>query len=89
MADEVTIATDGTRAIEGIVPAQHWWLFTRRGEKGQPLLALHPRRNNDDYRRVTFLAEATRPADLIVVDHAVPFSGGKLSQTKRSGSASE
>jgi hypothetical protein len=36
---------------------------------GKPLLALHPRRNNDDYRKVTFLADATRPVDLIVVDH--------------------
>ena len=69
MEAEVTIATDSGRSIEGIVPAQLRWLFTRRGEEGQPLLALHPDRNNDDYRRVTFLAEATRPADLIVVDH--------------------
>jgi hypothetical protein len=68
MEAEVTIATDSGRSIEGIVPAQHRWLFTRRGEEGQPLLALHPDRNNDDYRRVTFLAEATRQADLIVVD---------------------
>jgi hypothetical protein len=60
MEAEVTIATDSGRSIEGIVPAQHRWLFTRRGEEGQPLLALHPDRNNDDYRRVTFLAEATR-----------------------------
>ena len=60
MADEVTIATDSARAVEGVVPVQPRWLFTRKGEKGQPLLALHPRRNNDDYRRVTFLAEATR-----------------------------
>ena len=74
MAAEVTTATDGARAIEGIVPAQHRWLFTRRGEKGKPLLALHPRRNNDDYRRVTFFAEATRTADLIVVDQAAPPS---------------
>ena len=34
MADEVTIATDSARAVEGIVPAQHRWLFTRKGEKG-------------------------------------------------------
>ncbi len=68
MEAEVTIATDSARSIEDIVPAQHRWLFSRRGEEGQPL-ALHPDRNNDDYRRVTFLAEATRPADLIVVDH--------------------
>src|SRR5713226_1178528 len=60
MEAEVTIATDSARSIEDIVPAQHRWLFTRRGEEGQPLLALHPDRNNDDYRRVTFLAEATR-----------------------------
>ena len=60
MEAEVTIATDSGRSIEGIVPAQHRWLFTRRREEGQPLLALHPDRNNDDYRRVTFLAEATR-----------------------------
>jgi hypothetical protein len=70
MEAEVTIATDSARSLEDIVPAQHRWLFTRRGEEGQPLLALHPDRNNDDYRRVTFLAEATRPADLIVVDHS-------------------
>ena len=65
MEAEVTIATDSGRSIEGIVPAQHRWLFTRRGEEGQPLLALHPDRNNDDYRRVTFLAEATRPAEMV------------------------
>jgi hypothetical protein len=70
MEAEVTIATDSARSIEDIVPAQRRWLFTRRGEKGQPLLALHPDRNNDDYRRVTFLAEATRPANLIVVDQS-------------------
>ena len=38
-------------------------------------LALHPDRNNDDYRRVTFLAEATRPADLIVVDQTYDTKG--------------
>ena len=42
MEAEVTIATDSARSIEDIVPAQHRWLFTRRGEEGQPLLALHP-----------------------------------------------
>src|SRR5713101_4340891 len=68
MAAEEAFVIDSARTIEDIVPAQHRWLFTRRGEEGQPLLALHPRKNNDDYRRVTFLAEATRPADLIVVD---------------------
>ena len=39
-----------------------------RREKGQPLHALHPTTNHDDNRGVTFLVEATRPADLIVVD---------------------
>ena len=66
MAAEVTIAADSAQAIEGIVPAQHRWPFTRRGKEG----TLHPRRNNDDYRRVTFLAETRRSADLIVVEHA-------------------
>jgi len=69
MAAEVTIATDSARAIEGIMPAQHRWLFTRRGEKGQPLLALHPQKDNDDYRRVTFLAEATRQAEMVDAAH--------------------
>jgi hypothetical protein len=68
MEAEVTIATDSARSIEDIVPAQHRWLFTRRGEEGQPLLALHLDRNNDDYRRVTFLAEATRPARIVDVE---------------------
>jgi len=39
------------------------------GARRAALLALHPRKDNDDYHGVTFLAEATRPADLIVVDH--------------------
>ena len=68
MVAEEAFVIDSVRTIEDIVPAQHRWLFTRRGEERQPLLALHPRWNNDDYRRVTFLAEATRQADLIVVD---------------------
>ena len=42
MEAEVTIATDSAPSIEDIVPAQRRWLFTRRGEEGQPLLALHP-----------------------------------------------
>ena len=78
MEAEVTIATDSGRSIEGIVPAQHRWLFTRRGEEGQPLLALHPDRNNDDYRRVTFLAEATRPAKIVDVEHS-PRDRARLS----------
>ena len=45
--------------------------FSRGGARRAALLALHPDRNNDDYRKVTFLAEATRPADLIVVDHVL------------------
>jgi hypothetical protein len=35
--------------------AHHGWLFTRRGEERRPLLALHPRKNNEDHRRVTFV----------------------------------
>jgi len=69
MAAEEAFVIDSARTIEDIVPAQHRWLFTRRGEEGQPLLALHPRKNNDDYRRVTFLAEATRPARIVDVEH--------------------
>ena len=52
------------------MPAAGRWLFTRSGEEGQPLLALHPSTDNDDYCGVTFLVEATRQADLIVVDQA-------------------
>jgi len=57
----ITSATEGARAIEGSMPAQNLWLFTRRREEGPPLLALHPGRNNDDYTRVKFLAEAALP----------------------------
>jgi hypothetical protein len=69
MAARITIATDSARAIEAIVPAQHRWFFTWIGEEGRLLLALHPRTDDDHYRGVTLLTEATRPALLIVVDH--------------------
>jgi hypothetical protein len=72
MAARITIATDPARVIDGAVRAGHRWLFKRTAEEGQPLLALHPRTDNDDYRRVTFVAEATGEAVIIVVDQPLP-----------------
>jgi hypothetical protein len=37
------------KALGTSQPAARWWLFTRKGEEGQPLLALHPA-NNDIYQ---------------------------------------
>jgi len=74
MAAEEAFVIDSARTIEDIVPAQHRWLFTRRGEEGLPLLTLHPRKNNDDYRRVTFLAEATRPARIVDVEQSATIT---------------
>jgi len=71
MAARITIATDSARAIEAIVPAQHRWFFTRIGEEGQPLLALHPRTDDDDYRGVTLLTEATRSAKIVDAEHSL------------------
>jgi hypothetical protein len=65
MAVEVPLRLT-VRAGEGICTFNIRWLFTRRGEEGQPPFALHPGRNSDDYHKVTFLAEATRSA--VVID---------------------
>ena len=47
-------------SVESVVLTAGRWLATTTGEEGKPLLALHPRTDNDDYPVVTFLVEATR-----------------------------
>ena len=44
-----TIATDCAWKTEGVAAPHLGGFFTRTGEEGKPLLALHPRTENDDY----------------------------------------
>ena len=53
------------RSVQSVVLAADPWLFTQTREEGLPLLALHPNTDNDDYRVVTFLDEATRQKEMI------------------------
>jgi hypothetical protein len=54
------------RNVQSVVLAAGPWLLTQTREEGKPLLALHPSTDNDDYRVVTFLDEATRCVYVIV-----------------------
>ena len=61
------------RSVQSVVLAADPWLFTQTREEGLPLLALHPNTDNDDYRIVTFLDEATR-RQKEMIDAAQPLA---------------
>jgi len=65
----MTAIHSGTKT-KWIRPLNDGGPFTRSGEEGKPLLALHPRCKRDYYRGVTFLVEATRPARIVDAEQA-------------------
>ena len=68
---KLTTAVDGPSLKEKMGPLSNRDFSRAGARRGSPSSRSTPRRDHDDYRGVTFLAEATRPADLIVVDQLI------------------